>query len=131
MFGLEVWQLVFLGFAAAIGFTMWFDSRPTKVVPPVTPPTPAPTPVPVPTVVNPVVPHTPSTGVQVSIPHCDPNKDIVRIVCAWSSFKRECVKAGLTDAIDKLDDIFPLLVNIEPPVVVVPVKEEVSFNDVL
>lgn len=117
MFGLEVWQLVFLGFAGAIGFTMWFDANKTNPVAPINPPDPIPAPKPVPVVVNPVVPHTPSTGVQVSIPHCDPNKDIVRIVCAWSSFKRECVKAGLTDAVDQLDNIFPLLVNIEPPVI--------------
>lgn len=39
-----------------------------------------------------------------------PNEDIIRIVSAWSSFKRECVNAGLTEASKKVDDIFPLLI---------------------
>ena len=46
------------------------------------------------------------------VPHAEPNEDIVRIVCAWSSFRKECVKAGLDEAVEKVDAIFPLLIKL-------------------
>ena len=103
-FGLEVWQLILLGIAAAVMVTMFFDRKKT-----VTTTTPT-TPVPMPDPILPIIPD--SHSVQVTIPHAEPNKDVIRIVCCWSSFKRECVKAGLTDAVIKIDEIFPMLIDL-------------------
>jgi len=92
MFGLEIWQLVLLGIAGVTGFTMLLD-RKNKTVESTAPTTPQ-----TPTVDNPDVP-------------VQPNIDVVKIVSHWSSFKRQCVKAGLTEAVNKLDEIFPLLID--------------------
>tara|TARA_R110002096_G_scaffold58619_2_gene147477 strand:- start:839 stop:1180 length:342 start_codon:yes stop_codon:yes gene_type:complete len=80
--GIEVWQLVLLGVAAAVLISVFFSGDKTK-------------------------------------PKLRPNakpqatfydEDIIRIVSAWSSFKKECIDAGLTEASSKVDAIFPLLI---------------------
>ena len=113
-FGLEPWQLVLLGIAGAVLVTMFFDKNKTTTVTPepvpVPPVPPTPTPEPTPVVPPVVVPD--DHNIKITIPHCEPNKDMIRLVCAWSSFKRECVKSGIPDAVTKVDEIFPLLIGL-------------------
>jgi len=83
--GIEVWQLVLLGVAAAVLISIFFNGDGTK------------------------------SKLRASVqpnaqPNAQPNEDIIRIVSAWSSFKKECVDAGLTEASNKVDAIFPLLI---------------------
>ena len=103
--GLDAWQPVLLGIAAVVLITMFISEEKKKIKKDT---------VNEDTLVT--VPLLGPTGddhsIQIVIPHAEPNKDIVRIVCAWSSFKRECVKSGLTEAVDKVDAIFPLLINL-------------------
>jgi hypothetical protein len=80
--GIEVWQLVLLGVAAAVLISIFFNGDVTK----------------------------PKLRSNAKPQATFYDEDIIRIVSAWSSFKKECVDAGLTEASNKVDAIFPLLI---------------------
>tara|TARA_Y100000356_G_C11253078_1_gene288363 strand:+ start:784 stop:1116 length:333 start_codon:yes stop_codon:yes gene_type:complete len=97
--GLDAWQLVLLGIAAVVLITMFISEekkKPKKDT----------------LVAVPVLGSKGKNSIQIVVPHAEPNEDIVRIVCAWSSFRKECVKAGLDEAVEKVDAIFPLLIKL-------------------
>ena len=102
--GLDAWQLVLLGVAAIVLITMFISEEKKKTKKDT---------VDIDKLITvPVLGPKGNNSIQIMVPHAEPNEDIVRIVCAWSSFKRECVKAGLDEAVDKVDAIFPLLINL-------------------
>lgn len=41
------------------------------------------------------------------------NDDLILVVTKWSEFKDICVKNNLTDAVTKLDEIFPTLIKVD------------------
>lgn len=41
------------------------------------------------------------------------NDDLILVVTKWSEFKDICVKNNLTEAVSKLDEIFPTLIKVD------------------
>lgn len=41
------------------------------------------------------------------------NDDLILVVTKWSEFKDICVKNNLTEAVTKLDEIFPMLIKVD------------------
>lgn len=41
------------------------------------------------------------------------NDDLILVVTKWSEFKDICVKNNLTEAVSKLDEIFPMLIKVD------------------
>lgn len=39
--------------------------------------------------------------------------DLIDVVKKWSNFKDVCLELGLKEAVDKLDEIFPILIKVE------------------
>ncbi len=102
--GLDAWQLVLLGIAAIVLIIMFISEEKKKTKKET---------VDKDTLVTvPVLGPKGNNSIQIVVPHAEPNEDIVRIVCAWSSFRKECVKAGLDEAVEKVDVIFPLLIKL-------------------
>lgn len=102
--GFDAWQLVLLGVAAVVLISMFISEEKKKTKA---------------SAINkdavvtvPILGPKGNNSIQIVVPHAEPNEDIVRIVCAWSSFRKECIKAGLDEAVDKVDAIFPLLIKL-------------------
>ena len=102
--GLAAWQLVLLGIAAIVLIIMFISEEKKKTKKETVDKDKL--------VTVPILGVEGNNSIQIVVPHAEPNEDIVRIVCAWSSFRKECIKAGLNEAVDKVDAIFPLLINL-------------------
>lgn len=91
-------QLIILGIGVVIvltsvDFTSLFNSVKNSI-PEVPKPTPVPTPKP-------------------SVPIVDDKDDLVEVVKKWDDLKDTCEELGLNEAVEKLNEIFPMLIKVD------------------